>query len=100
MASVKEISSKDIAGEDAKLREAGFDAAATPADAVAKLEELRGAAGISDAAIVRALTTIATAQAAAMLLRMETHAAGALRREIRRALFKLRQRGIEVPAES
>ena len=32
-----------------------------------------------------------------MLVRMETHAAGALRREIRRALFKLRQRGIEAP---
>jgi hypothetical protein len=100
MTSAKEISSKDIGGEDAKLRAAGFDPAATPADAIAKLETLRGAAGVSDAAIVRALTTIATAESAAMLLRMETHAAGAPRREVRRALFKLRQRGIEAPAES
>jgi hypothetical protein len=98
MASVKEISPQDIAGEDAKLREAGFDAAATPADAIAKLNALRGATGVSDAAIVRALTTIASAESAAMLLRMETQAAGALRREIRRALFKLRQRGIAPPA--
>jgi hypothetical protein len=97
MASVKEISPKDIAGEDVKLRESGFDPAAPPADAIAKLEALRGAAGVSDVAIVRALTTIATAESAAMLLRMETHAAGTLRREIRRALFKLRQRGIEAP---
>ena len=100
MATVKEISTRDTADEDAKLHEAGFDPAATPADAIAKLEALRGTPGVSDAAIVRALATIATAQSAAMLLRMEAHAAGALRREVRRALFKLRQRGIEPPAES
>jgi len=98
MASVKEISTKEIAGEEAKLREMGFDPAAAPAEAIAKLEALRGAAGVSDAAIVRALTSLATAQSAATLLRMETHAAGTLRREIRRALFKLRQRGIEAPS--
>jgi hypothetical protein len=98
MASVKEISPKDIAGADAQLRECGFDPAATPAEAIAKLEALRGAAGVSDTAIVRALASIATAESAAALLRMEAHAAGALRREIRRALFKLRQRGIEPPA--
>jgi hypothetical protein len=90
---------RDIAGQDARLRGAGFDPAATPADAIAQLEAIRGTAGVSDVAIVRALTTIATAESAAMLLRMEMHAAGALRREIRRALFKLRQRGIEAPAE-
>jgi hypothetical protein len=97
MASVKEISATDIAGEAAMLREAGFDPAATSADTIAKLEALRGTFGVSDAAIVRALATIATAESAAMLLLMEKHAAGALRREIRRALFKLRQRGIEAP---
>ncbi len=97
MASVKEISTKDIAGEEAKLRELGFDPAAAPEAAIAKLESLRGTAGVSDVAIVRALTTIASAESAAMLLRMETHAAGVLRREIRRALFKLRLHGIEPP---
>ena len=98
MASVKEVSPKDIAGADAQLRECGFDPAAPPAEAIAKLEALRDAAGVSDTAIVRALASIATADCAAALLRMEAHAAGALRREIRRALFKLRQRGIEPPA--
>jgi len=97
MASVKEISPKDIAGEDARLREAGFDPAAPPADAIAKLTALRGASGVSDGAIVRALASIATPESAAALARMETLAAGALRRELRRALFKLRQRGIEAP---
>jgi len=97
MASVKEISPKDIAGEDARLREAGFDPAAPPADAIAKLTALRGASAVSDGAIVRALASIATPESAAALARMETLAAGALRRELRRALFKLRQRGIEAP---
>jgi len=97
MASVKEISPKDIAGEDARLREAGFDPAAPSADAIAKLTALRGASAVSDGAIVRALASIATPESAAALARMETLAAGALRRELRRALFKLRQRGIEAP---
>lgn len=97
MATAKEISAKEIAGEDVKLRESGFDAAAAPAEAVAKLESMRGAAGVTDAAIARALGTIATVESAALLARMEEHASGAGRREIRRALFKLRQRGIEAP---
>jgi hypothetical protein len=97
MATAKEISAKEIAGEDANLRESGFDAAAAPAEAIAKLESMRGAAGVSDAAIARALAKIATAESAALLTRMEAHAAGARRREIRRALFKLRQLGIEAP---
>jgi hypothetical protein len=99
MASAKEISAKEIGGEDARLREAGFDRAAPPADAIAKLEALRGAPGVNDAAVVRALTNIATQESAAMLLRMEAHASGMLRREIRRGLFKLRQRGIEASAD-
>jgi tRNA threonylcarbamoyladenosine modification (KEOPS) complex Cgi121 subunit len=98
MASVKEVGAKNSVNEDSKLREAGFDPAAAPAEAIAKLEAMRGTAGVSDAAIVRALTAVATAQSAASLLRMETHAAGAARRQIRRALFKLRQHGIEAPA--
>lgn len=99
MASLKEISPKDIAGEGAKLRAAGFDPAAPPAAAIEKLAGLRGAPGVSDAAIVRALAAIAAPEAAATLARMETQATGALRRELRRALFKLRQRGIEAPLE-
>ena len=84
--------------DDAKLIEAGFDAGVAPADAVAKLRALRGTAGIADVAIARALGTIADSQAAAMLVEMEAGAAGAMRREVRRALYKLKQHGIDAPA--
>jgi hypothetical protein len=86
--------------DDDKLRDAGFDPAQAPAGALAKLRELRGAPGIADAAIARALGAIADPAAAAMLAEMEAGATGATRREIRRALYKLKQRGIEPPASS
>ncbi len=81
-----------------KLIEAGFDPSIAPADAVAKLRALKGTAGIADVAIARALGTIADPQAAAMLVEMEAGAAGAMRREVRRALYKLKQHGIDAPA--
>jgi hypothetical protein len=84
--------------DDAKLIEAGFDPALAPADAVAKLRVLRGNPGIADGAIARALGRIEDAQAAAMLAEMEAGAAGAVRREIRRALYKLKNHGIDAPA--
>lgn len=84
----------DIEREDASLRAAGFDPAAPPAEAIVRLRELRGASGVNANAIARALGAIASADAAAMLAAMEAGASGALRREIRRALFRLRQRGI------
>ncbi len=83
--------------EDARLREAGFDPAAEPDHAVEKLAALRGAPNVADGAIARALGAIASQPAAALLARMETQAAGGVRREIRRALYRLRQRGIEPP---
>ncbi len=86
--------------EDAKLAAAGFDPAAAPSDAIGRLRELRGQGVISDAAIARALGHVADAGAAAMLAEMEANAAGAVRREIRRSLYKLHQRGIEPPSES
>jgi hypothetical protein len=97
MATVKDNSAREIALEDAKLREFGFDPAAAPADAIARLDELRGVIGVAEAAIVRALAKIPTVESAAMLARMEAHAFGPARREIRGALFKLRQRGIMPP---
>ena len=84
----------DAEREDANLRAAGFDPAAPPAEAVARLGELRAAPGVSPGAIARALGAIASAEAAAMLAAMEAGASGALRREVRRALFRLGQRGI------
>jgi hypothetical protein len=84
--------------DDTKLLEAGFDPAAAPADAIAKLRELRGKPGITDLAIARALGGIADARAAAMLAEMEAGASGAIRREVRRALYRLKQHGIDAPA--
>jgi len=80
------------------LIEAGFDPALAPADALAKLRALKGRAGIADVAIARALGRIADPRAAAMLTEMEAGAAGAIRREVRRALYKLKQHGIDAPA--
>jgi len=91
-------SSRETNPDDLKLIEAGFDAALAPADALAKIRELKGSAGIADGAIARALGKIADAGAAAMLAEMEAGAAGAIRREVRRALYKLKQRGIDAPA--
>src|SRR5262249_40433990 len=54
---------------------------------------------IPPTAIARALGHIADGGAAAMLAEMEGAAAGPLRREVRRSLFKLHQRGIEPPME-
>ena len=84
----------DSEREDANLRAAGFDPAAPPAEALARLGELRAAPGVSPGAIARALGAIASAESAAMLAAMEAGASGALRREVRRALFRLGQRGI------
>jgi hypothetical protein len=85
--------------QEAKLRELGFDPAAPPDQALARLGELRGAPGVADDAIARALGGIASAEAAAMLAGMERGTTGALRREVRRARFRLRQRGIAPPAK-
>ena len=81
-----------------RLRELGFDPQASPAAAVAKLRSLRGTEGLDDGAIAHALSAIADAEAAQMLAEMASAASGALRREIRRALFRLHQRGINPPA--
>jgi hypothetical protein len=89
--------SPDINPDDTKLLEAGFDPASAPADAIAKLRELRGKPTVTDVAIARALGMIADPGASAMLIEMEAGASGALRREVRRALYKLKQHGIDAP---
>jgi hypothetical protein len=92
--------SPDTNPDDANLLEAGFDPNSAPADAIAKLRALKGNAGITELAIARALGGIKDAGAAAMLVEMEAGASGALRREVRRALFKLKQHGIDAPSPS
>jgi hypothetical protein len=86
------IAAKESEPSISQLRELGFDPEASPADAVAKLASLRASA--NPAAIARALGQIAAPEAAAMLAEMEVGASGGLRREIRRSMFRLRQRGI------
>jgi hypothetical protein len=81
------------------LAAAGFDPSAPAPNALAKLRELLANSAIAPSAIARALGNIADDGAAAMLAQMEGSAAGPLRREIRRSLFKLHQRGIEPPTE-
>ncbi len=90
--------SRETNPDDAKLIEAGFDPALAPAAAIAKLRELKGKPGIADGAIARALGRIADPGASAMLIEMEAGAAGEIRREVRRALYKLKQHGIDAPA--
>src|SRR5690348_8442224 len=90
---------RGVALEDAGLRAAGFDPGAPAAEALARLAELRAAPGVSVAAVARALEAIGSAEAAAMLAAMEPGASGALRREVRRALYRLRQRGIAPAAD-
>jgi len=90
--------SPDTNPDDAKLLEAGFDPATAPSDAIAKLRDLRGKQGVTDLAIARALGMIADPAAAAMLTEMEAGASGTMRREVRRALYKLKQHGIDAPA--
>jgi hypothetical protein len=83
---------------EAPLRALGFDPQAAPDSALATLRELRGRPDVGDDAIAHALGHIACAESAAMLAEMEAGATGATRRAIRRALFRLRQRGIAAPA--
>jgi len=83
----------------AVLTAAGFDPAAPAPNALAKLRELRTNSAIPSTAIARALGNIADGGAAELLAEMAGAAAGPLRREIRRSLFKLHQRGIEPPME-
>ncbi|HLX38388.1 MAG TPA: hypothetical protein VKR29_11325, partial [Candidatus Binataceae bacterium] len=78
----------------ARLRESGFDASAPVADRIAQLRELRGKT--DDIAIAAALGEINDPAAGEMLVEMEAGASGALRREVRRAIYKLRQHGIDV----
>ena len=80
---------------DSQLRELGFDPAAAPEQALETLRALSDRPGVNQAAIARALGEIKIAGAADLLAAMEHRASGAVRREIRRSLFKLRRFGLE-----
>lgn len=86
--------------DDLKLRASGFNPEASPADSLARLRELGASGALRPIAVARALASVADRGAVEMLVEMERQASGALRREIRRSLFRLRQRGIAVPESS
>ena len=85
----------EVRAEDERLRAAGFDPASASEDAITALRDLRTRPDVSEGAIARALGSIVAPAAAELLAAMETGASGPNRREIRRALFRLRQAGIE-----
>jgi hypothetical protein len=82
---------------DEGWRQLGIDPA-QPEQAVHQLRALRAEGTATDAVIAAAAGQVAVAGAAQLLAEMEAGASGAARREIRRALFRLRQHGIEPPA--
>ena len=87
---------KDLDTSATSLHEMGFEPQAPIPERIAKLRELRGKTAASDLAIANALGEVNDPGAGELLVEMEAHATGALRREIRRAIFRLRQHGIEV----
>jgi hypothetical protein len=88
---------KESAAPHPRLLDLGFDPAAPATEAIAKLRSIRAAGKISQEVIAQTLGRIADAEAAAMLVEIEADAKGSLRREVRRALFRLKQHGIEAP---
>lgn len=78
----------------------GLDLPAEPQAAIARLRELWSARQTPVAELAGAAAAIADPEAAELLLEMETAAGGADRREIRRALFRLQQKGVAIPAKA
>jgi len=74
----------------------GLDLPAEPRAAIARLRQLWSAGQTPVVALAGAAGAIAEPEAAELLLEMERSVAGAQRREIRRALFRLRQKGVVV----
>jgi hypothetical protein len=77
------------------LRKLELDPAMESEQALVSLRELRGRSDTTEAAIAHALGLLPIDGAAQLLAEMEAASSGEARREIRRALFKLRQRGIQ-----
>ena len=82
---------------DEHLRELGIDPA-EPERAVDKLRSLRAAGAVDQSRLAAAAGQISSPASAEFLAEMEAGASGPLRREVRRALFRLRQHGVEAPA--
>ncbi len=88
----KKLPDRVRAGE-ARLSESGVSADATPAD----LAELVGHDVDIDLAIVHRLGSIASPESVDLLRRVEKDAPKDLRREVKRSLYRLEHRGVDVP---
>ena len=83
-----------------QLRQSGLQLDEVSPALAPGLEEQWGRGRETDLAIVFSLGKIADSAAAAVLLRMEKKAQDKdLRKEIRRSLFKLSQKGLAIPAD-
>lgn len=89
----KKLPDRVRAGE-ARLSESGVSADASPAD----LAEVVGRDGDMDLAIVHRLGSIASTESAEVLRRIEQDAPREVRKEVKRSLYRLEQRGVDVPA--
>jgi hypothetical protein len=91
-------SAKESAMSERDLRELGVEPGEAPTEMVAKLQSLLTSRRGNEIAIAHALGELPVSEAAVVLAQIGSGASGPLRREIRRSLFRLRQRGIEPPA--
>ncbi len=76
------------------LKQQGADLAAAPETAVARLREMREKGEASELALAQMLAQIPSDSAAQLLAEIAAGTHGAVRRVAKRALFKLRQRGV------
>src|SRR5271166_3414553 len=81
---------------DQNLRELGIDPA-DPEGVIDKLRSLRAAGTANESRLAAAAGQISSPASAQFLAEIEAGATGPLRREVRRALFRLRQHGVEAP---
>ena len=81
----------------AALAQLGIDAEALAEGRLAADALVPLVTGDDAARIVAAIGDLGSAGAAAALVALEPHAGGAARREVRRALYRLRQRGVATP---
>jgi hypothetical protein len=79
------------------LHELGIDPG-DPEGAVDKLRSLRATGTVNESRLAAAAGQISSSASAEFLAEIEAGARGPLRREVRRALFRLRQHGVEAPA--
>jgi hypothetical protein len=88
---------KEVVSLIAELKQHGADLASAPETAVARLRQMREKGEISESALIQVLAQTPSGAAAQLLAEIAAGAHGAVRRAAKRALFRLRQRGVTWP---